>query len=98
MILGLSEMDARVYIYLAKKGPLRSKDLAAVLKARPKPICRCLKNLQRKGIVSVACEPAWFFAISFDRVIEIIVKAKEIEARDIQQNRAAILYSWRSAH
>jgi sugar-specific transcriptional regulator TrmB len=96
MSLKLSEKDAKVYIFLAKKGPLRSEEIANSLKIGNKQVCLCLRNLQKQGIVNSALEPALFLAVTFDKVIDLLIKNRKQQAKNIQQNKQEILQKWRS--
>ena len=97
MGLGLTRLDSQVYIYLAKKGSLRGQDLSKGLKMQKQQLYRSLKNLQKQGIVNATLEyPARFNAVSFDKVVDIFVKAKMAEAHQIQETRDEILANWQS--
>ena len=96
MSLGLSKTDVQTYIFLAKTGPKRSEEMAKVLKIGLRQVCRRLKNLQDKEIVYTVAEPAWFIAMPFGKIIDIIAKARKLEAIDIQRNRQELLSIWES--
>lgn len=96
MSLGLSEKDVQTYIFLGKKGPKSSEEIAKALKMDARQIRRCLRNLQEKGIVCTVVEPAWFVAVPFGRVIDMIAKTKKLQARTIQRNKQKILSIWKS--
>ena len=95
--LGLTERDSEVFIFLAKKGPVKARDILSALKMNKAQLYRSLKNLQRKAIVESTLEyPARFSAISFDRVLDIHIKAKKDETQKIEENREIILSHWKS--
>jgi sugar-specific transcriptional regulator TrmB len=95
--LGLTRLDSQVYIYLAKKGPQKGRDLLKGLKIPRQQLYRSLKNLQSKGIVSGTFEhPARFTAISFDKILDLFIKSKIAEAQLIQERKSEILTSWQS--
>jgi predicted transcriptional regulator len=96
MSLRLSEKDAEVYIFLSKKGPLRSDEIANSLRMDSKQVHLCLVNLQQRGIVNIAIEPALFLAVSFDKVIDMLIKNRKEQAKNMQQNRQEILQKWQS--
>ena len=96
--VGLTPMDSQVYLLLAKKGPLKGKEIFKALKINRQQLYRSLKNLQNKGIVSSTLErPARFSAISFENVLDMFIKSKADEAQRLQQNRSEILSLWQSA-
>jgi sugar-specific transcriptional regulator TrmB len=95
--LGLSQVDAEVYIFLAKMGPQKGRNIADALKLYKQQLYRSLRNLQRKGLASATCErPAQFSAVSLDKVIGMFVKVKIEEARVLQETREEFLSAWRS--
>ncbi len=95
--LGLSEMEAEVYVFLAKQGPQKATSIAAVLKTVEQQLSRSLKSLREKGIVNATPEhPSQFSAIPFEKALDLLVKAHLEEAQSIEQNREEILSQWHS--
>ena len=47
--IGVVEKDARVYLYLAKKGPSKASDISRTLRTGRVQIYRSLKNLQKRA-------------------------------------------------
>jgi sugar-specific transcriptional regulator TrmB len=95
--VGFTELDARVYVFLAIKGPQKAGDLAKCLKISKQSIYFIIGNLQRDGIVTSTVErPARFCAVPFERVLDLFVNAKMDEAKQIQRNKDEILSDWQS--
>ena len=95
--LGLKQLEAEGYIFLAKRGPIKAKDAAKALKISKQRLYPIIKNLQGKGIVNATLEhPARFSAIPFEKMLDHFVKAKMEEAQRIQQNKDEILSDWHS--
>jgi sugar-specific transcriptional regulator TrmB len=95
--LGLTEMDAKVYVFLAKKGLQKAIDITKSLKMNKEQLYRSLKKLQSKGIVTATLEhPARFSALPFEKVLDLFVKAKMEEAQEIKQNKDEILSFFQS--
>jgi len=95
--LGLSEMEAEVYVFLAKTGPQKATSIAAALKMYEQQLIRSLKSLREKGIVNATPDqPSQFSAIPFDKALDLLIKAHLEEARDIEQDKEEILSQWRS--
>ncbi len=95
--LGLSRLDSQIYICLAKKGSQRGNEISKALKVQNQQLYRSLKNLRSKGIVDATLEhPARFSAVSFDKVVDLFVKAKMAEAQLIQEKKEEILTSFQS--
>jgi len=95
--LGLTQLDAKVYILLAKRGPIKAREAAKALKISKQRLYPILKNLRSKGIVNSSFEyPARFSAVQFEKVLDSFLKAKMEQVRSIQQNRDEILSDWQS--
>jgi len=95
---GFSKTDAEVYIYLAKKGPRREIDLSKALKLTKKKIDLILKNLQNKGLITATVEQTAFFsALSFEIVLDQLVKSNIQRASEITENKEDFLARWRSS-
>ena len=95
--LGFTQLDAKVYVFLAKKGPQKAGDVAKCLKIPKQSIYFIIRNLQSDGIVTSTVErPARFSAVPFERVLDLFVNAKMEEAKQIQRNKGEILLDWQS--
>ena len=95
--LGLQETDARVYIYLAKKGPHKQYDLAVALKLANYQLCVSLESLVRRGMVKDFPEDSSkYVAVPFEKVLDEFMKATEEQARALQASRKELLSAWRS--
>lgn len=97
MDAGLSQLDARVYVYLVRKGPKKAYEITNYLHSSKQQIYPSLKNLQNKGLISSTLErPAKFSAMQFDNVIDLFVEAKLNEAKILQQQKDLLLADWQS--
>jgi len=95
--LGLKQVDANVYVFLAKNGPHNGKNLCNALKMPNPYLYQCLKNLESKGVVNVTSKrPALFSAVPFEKVLDILVKMKLEEAQRMQQNMDEALSHWKA--
>ncbi len=95
--LGFDEVDAQIYVYLAKKGMKKASDICKVLKLAKQQFYPSIKQLQSKGIVSSTIEhPARFSAMPFEKVLDIFIKEKIEEARRLQQSKEVILSNWQN--
>jgi sugar-specific transcriptional regulator TrmB len=97
MSLGLTLMDAQVYVYLAKKGPCKGNNLAQALKLPRKQLGLCLENLLNKGMVSTITEGSGkYFAIPLEEVLDEFMKASKEQATALQENKKELVSSWRA--
>jgi sugar-specific transcriptional regulator TrmB len=97
--IGLTKLDSKVYIYLAKRGPQKGKEISKALKVQKPQLYRSLKNLQSKAIVSATLErPARFSAVSFEKVLDLFIRAKMEEAQNLQHEKNKLVSSWKAIH
>jgi sugar-specific transcriptional regulator TrmB len=91
---GFKQSDAKIYVFLAKKGPHTAKDLETALKMPKWQIYNSLRNLQKKRIVTaILRRPALFSVLPFEKVIDLAAKARIEEVQQEQANTdQAILY------
>jgi sugar-specific transcriptional regulator TrmB len=95
--LGFKHLDAEVYFYLTQNNQQEAAEIAEALETYKRQIYRGLRNLQRKGVVSASEErPAWFSAISIEKVLDRFIKVNRDEADRIEENKEQILLMWRS--
>ena len=95
--LGLTRTEAQAYIFLAKMGPHRGKELANALKLTKQQLHSSLKSLQAKGIVNATRErTTQYFAISLEKALDLFMNAKIEQAKTFQANKEELLASWRS--
>ena len=90
--LGLTRMDAEVYVYLAKKGPQEIVDLTKALNYINKKINSSLKNLQTKGLVSK--DRSIFSALPFEEALDLLIKMEKEQAQIMQESKEELLTTW----
>jgi len=92
---GLSRLDAEVYVYLAKKGPQKGRELANAIQVTKQQLYPSLKNLKDKGVVTVSLErPALFSAVAFEKVIELLIAIKVEQAKAFEETKKELMESW----
>lgn len=95
--LGFTETDAQVYVFLATEGPQKARDIAEALKLHSQQLYCSLKKLQSKGIVNASTEyPARYSAVLFDKVLDLLIKAKMEQQQALQESKEELLSTWRS--
>lgn len=93
---GLRQSEVEVYVFLAKHGTLKSRDIARQLKKDKAQVLRVLKILQARGIVEPTLEtPQRFSAVPFEKLLDSFVKAKREEADLIERTKEDLLIYWR---
>ncbi len=94
--LGFREIDAKVYLLLAKKGPQKGRSIAAALELYKQQLYRSLSRLQKKRLVISTLErPARFSAVSFEKVLEFLIEGKKDQALALQKSKEELLSTWR---
>jgi sugar-specific transcriptional regulator TrmB len=94
---GLTEKEVEVYVFLAKHGVLKSREVARQIKKDKAQVLRILKSLQSKGLVESTLEaPKRFTAVPFEKVLEAFIKAKRDEAALIESTKKDLLLYWKS--
>lgn len=95
--LGLSEMDANVYTFLAINGPQKTANIAEELRLQQQPLYQTLENLQSKGVVNSTREHSTlFYALPFDRALELLIDAYLKDALSLEQDKNELLSKWRA--
>jgi sugar-specific transcriptional regulator TrmB len=94
---GLTEKEAEIYIFLAKHGVLKGGEISKQTKTQKALVYRILKSLQTKGLVESTLEsPARFIAVSFEKVIDMNIQAKQEEAAHIAAQKKNLLNYWQN--
>jgi sugar-specific transcriptional regulator TrmB len=95
--LGLTEMDAQVYVYLAKKGPREEKELVNALKLTKRQLFFSLENLVDKGMVSSSPERSVkYSAIALEKVLDQYLKTRKEQVKALKASKDEFLSAWRS--
>ena len=89
---GLTEKEAMLYIFLAKHEPLKSTEVAKLIKKDKAQVFRILKKLQAKGFVEETLEfPARYTVVPFENIIDSVVEAKRNEVLFIEEAKKDLL-------
>ena len=95
--LGLKDVDAQVYIYLAKKGPRGENDLTSALKLTKRQLCLSLESLLIKGMVTASPEHlVKYSAIELEKILDQIMQTKKEQTMALQASKRELLSVWRS--
>ena len=95
--LGFTEIDAKVYVFLSTEGSRKARDIAEALNLHRLRLYRVLKKLRSNGLIKASPEyPAFFSAVLFDKVLDIMIDAKKEQHKALQENEEILLSTWRS--
>jgi sugar-specific transcriptional regulator TrmB len=93
--LGFKYREAEVYISLTRSGSQEIREIAEELKTNRMQVYRSLKNLKARGIVQASNgRPAEFSALSFENVLDALIKANVEEAKKLEMEKERILSRW----
>jgi sugar-specific transcriptional regulator TrmB len=94
--LGLSCVESEVYVYLAKAGPSKAKDLARGLRVTKQELYPVLKRLEEKGIVTSRPEcAALFSALAFEELLNHFMKLSAEQAKAVRDEKQELVNSWK---
>jgi sugar-specific transcriptional regulator TrmB len=94
---GLTEKEAEVYLFLAKRGTSRSGEIVKGMRAHKGEVYRVLKSLQTKGLVESTIEfPTRFTAVPFETALDSYIKVKRQEVAFVENARQELLEDWKS--
>ena len=94
---GFSRVEAEVYVYLAKKGPTKAKDLKIELRMTKQQLYPALKDLKKKRVVASRPErDTLFCAVAFEELLNRYVKTNLEQAEILQETKEELLDNWRN--
>lgn len=95
---GLKRSYAKVFVFLAKEGPSEIHFLAKALRMHETELADCLEHLKKQGMVKKTSEisPEQFFAVPFEKALDILIEANLMEATVAEKNKGAVLRYWDS--
>jgi sugar-specific transcriptional regulator TrmB len=92
---GLTEKEAEVYIFLAKRGALRTGQISKQLKKNKGQVYRILSNLKNKGVVEATLEfPTRYSAVSLEKTIDSFIKSRREEISSVEKTKEDLLRDW----
>lgn len=93
----LTELESKVYIFLAKNGTHKASDVSRKMNLHKSQVYHILKNLQNYGTVEASMEsPMRFTAIPFEKVLDLLIKTKKGEVRFLEDKRNDLISLWSS--
>ncbi len=96
--LGLTKNEIEVYIFLSKEGPRELDSLTDELGMFEQDLIGSLHNLKNKGMIKTISEitPTYFFAVPFEKAVDLIVDANLKEAQLAKKNKKVVQKFWDS--
>jgi len=94
--LGLTALEARVYLALCEYESLTAKAVSRLTKTSQPDIYRVMANLQKEGLVEKLIEkPAGFKAVRFDKGIAFLLERKRVEQDELTLKTERLLRAFK---
>lgn len=93
--LGLSRLEAEVYVLTTKKGQQTVIDLKKSLNYSKNQIHTALKNLTTKRLVTK--KDTIFSGLPFEEALELLIALEKEQAKSIENNKKELLASWKES-
>ena len=94
---GLTQNQAKVFIFLGKQGSKTASDIAKGLELPRTETYQILRSLQHKGIVTATLKkPSKFKGLPFDNTISILVNNEKERISDLETKKDMLHEIWKS--
>lgn len=96
---GLMENEARVYLALILKGPVRPSEVSEISGVARAEVHRHLRSLERRGFsLVVAAKSKLYSAAPPDEVLSSLVEQEEIKRDKMVKKREELISAWGALH
>jgi sugar-specific transcriptional regulator TrmB len=94
---GLSQNEAKAYVYLARTGEKKAAEIAEAVSLHRTETYRVLQDLEKRGIVLSTFEkPLKFIAVAMDKAIERLVETEKMKNELLEKEKADLIQLWMS--
>ncbi len=95
--LGFSSLEAKVYIYVAKLGPLSNEEIASQLDIKLLNLHQILDGLVKKGVVMPTIKNELSYtALPFEELIENFIRDEIDQTEEVTKNHQQLISTWKS--
>jgi sugar-specific transcriptional regulator TrmB len=95
--LGFSTLDAKVYVYIAKLGPLSNEEIASRLEITLERLNPILEELMKKGVITPSLKNQLVYnALSFEDLLDGFIKFEIKQAEEIKKNHQQLISTWKN--
>ena len=91
--LGLSRLDAELYVYVTKKGEQKIDDLVQAFNIEKHKLNSNVNNLQNKKLL-VRCRTG-VYAIHFEEALELLIEQKKQQTQSVQESIEESVFDWK---
>jgi sugar-specific transcriptional regulator TrmB len=93
----LSRNEIRVYLYLARSGVQKAREISDTLALHRTETYRILRDLEKRGLLSCILEkPIKFKAVNFEDAYDILVKTKKLNVAMLERKKQGLVELWAS--
>jgi sugar-specific transcriptional regulator TrmB len=94
--LGFSALAVRVYVYIAKLGPLSNEEIACRLGITFEQLNPILQELTKKGVItSILKKQIVYKALQFEDLLDEFIKSEMNQAEEIRMNYQQLILTWK---
>lgn len=91
----LSRNEIRVYIYLARSGMRKAREISDALSLHRTETYRILRDLEKRSLISSVLEkPLKFMAIPFEEAFDTLIKAKKLKVQLLERKKKNLIDLW----
>ena len=91
----LSRNEIKVYIYLARSGMCKAREISDALSLHRTETYRILRDLGKRGLISSVLEkPLKFVATPFEETLDILIEAKKLKIEFLQRKKENLIDIW----
>jgi sugar-specific transcriptional regulator TrmB len=95
--LGFSSLEAKVYIYVAKIGPLSNEEIASQLDIKLMDLSQILEGLVRRGVITpIIKNELSYTALPFEELLENFIRAEIDQTEEVTKNHQELILTWKN--
>jgi sugar-specific transcriptional regulator TrmB len=93
----LSRNEIRVYLYLARSGVQKAREISDSLSLHRTETYRILRDLEKRGLVSCILEkPLKFTAVPFEEAYDVLIETKKVNVQLLERKKKDLVDLWSS--
>jgi sugar-specific transcriptional regulator TrmB len=93
----LSRNEIRVYLYLARSGVQKAREISDTLSLHRTETYRILRDLEKRGLISCILEkPLKFTAVPFEDAYDVLIKTKRLNVELLERKKKDLVDLWLS--
>lgn len=95
--LGFSNLEAKVYIYVAKVGPLSNEEIASQLDIKLMDLYQILERLVKRGVLTpTIVNELSYTALPFEELINTFVRTEVDRNEEVMRNYQQLISTWKN--